>query len=425
MNILVVGGGAREHAIAWKLINSPQVDKLFITPGNGGTTSICTNLRVSPEDIEGIASLAEAQGIELTVVGPEQPLAKGIVDRFRERGLTIFGPSAAAAQLEASKAFSKDLMSRHDIPCPEFKVFHDYSLAHDFLSRHQGPVVVKADGLAAGKGAFICDDREESLKALRVCMVDRTFGAAGDTVVVEEYLEGQEVSIFSFSDGEHLSPLAAACDYKRLKDGDFGPNTGGMGSYCPPAFWTDSLKHRIMKEVMDPVVKAMKEDGTPYQGILYAGLMVTSQGPKVLEFNCRFGDPEAQVILPLLATDLVDVLFASAKGGVDKLAVEWVEGTCVGVVMASGGYPGDYPTGLPISGLEDVDDDVQVFHAGTKVGDAGGKPQLVSDGGRVLTVVGRGATRDQARQRVYANIERVHFQGSHYRKDIALISGAA
>ena len=425
MNILVVGAGAREHAIAWRLSGSPQVDKLFIAPGNGGTTSVCTNLGVSTEDIEGIARLAEAQGIDLTVVGPEGPLANGIVDLFRKRGLTIFGPSAAAAQLEASKAFSKELMSRHDIPCPEFKVFHDYSQARDFLSSHQGPVVVKADGLAAGKGSLICHDREESLKALRDCMVDRAFGAAGDTVVVEEYLEGPEVSVFAFSDGEHLSPLAAACDYKRLKDGDSGPNTGGMGSYSPPAFWTDPLKDRIMKEVMDPIVKAMRENGEPYQGMLYAGLMVTSQGPKVLEFNCRFGDPEAQVILPLLATDLVDILFASANGGVDKLAVEWTEEACVGVVMASGGYPGDYTTGLPISGLEDIDDDVQVFHSGTKVGDAGGKPQLVSDGGRVLTVVGRGATRDQARQRVYANIQRVNFQGAHYRKDIAPIGGAA
>ena len=419
MNILIVGSGAREHAIAWRLSTSPQVERLFIVPGNAGTACLGTNLQGSPEDVEGLARLAKAHDVDLTVVGPETPLANGIVDLFRERGLSIFGPTKAAARIEASKAFAKELMSRHGVPCPEFKVFHTYHEAHSFLSKHEGPVVVKADGLAAGKGVLVCGGKEEALKALYDCMKSRTFGPAGETVVVEEYLDGREVSVFAFSDGAHLSPMVAACDYKRLLDGDDGPNTGGMGSYTLPEFWTLQLEDRVKKEIMAPIVRALADKGTPYQGVLYAGLMVTSVGPKVLEFNCRFGDPEAQVILPLLKTDLVDVILASINGGVDKLSIEWQEGACVGVVMSSGGYPGEYCKGLPIAGLEDVDVDLLVFHSGTRLATEGGAKQVVTDGGRVLTVVGRGATLAQARERVYDNIQRVHFQDAHYRKDIA------
>ena len=419
MNILLVGSGAREHAIAWKLTGSRQVDRLFLVPGNAGTASIGVNLKGPIEDLVGLADLAMAQGVDLTVVGPETPLAKGIVDLFSERGLAIFGPTGAAARIEASKAFAKGLMLRHDIPGPEFKVFHDYDNAHSFLSKHEGPVVVKADGLAAGKGALVCAGRDEALKALHDCMKARSLGSAGDVVVVEQYLEGREVSVFAFSDGEHLSPLVAACDYKRLLDGDAGPNTGGMGSYSPPELWTSELADRVGKEIMTPVVRALKEEGAPYKGVLYAGLMVTPDGPRVLEFNCRLGDPEAQVILPLLKTDLVDVMLASISGGMDDLSIEWDGGACVGVVMASGGYPGEYARGLPITGLEDVDAGVEVFHAGTRPGDRGEEGQVFTDGGRVLTLAGRGPTTAHAREKVYDNIKRIHFPDAHYRKDIA------
>ena len=420
MNILVVGSGAREHTIAWRLSSSPQVDRLFIAPGNVGTAAIGTNLQCRLRDLDGLARIVKDRGIDLTIVGPEAPLADGIVDLFIQRGDLIFGPTREAARIEASKAFAKELMRKHGIPCPEFRVFHSYHDARGFLSTHEGPVVVKADGLAAGKGALVCMDKEEALKAVHDCMQARTFGEAGDTVVIEEYLEGPEVSVFAFSDGEHISALIAACDYKRLLDGDAGPITGGMGSYTPPEFWTAQLEDRVWSEIMAPTVKAMIEEGTPYRGVLYAGIMVTSQGPKVLEFNCRLGDPEAQVILPLLKTDLVDVVLACANGQVDRLSVEWEEGSFVGVFMAAGGYPGEYATGMPISGLEDIDSDALVFHAGTRlVGDDEGA-QVVCDGGRVLTVVGRGTTLAQAREKAYDNVRRIHFQNVHYRTDIAL-----
>ena len=425
MNVLVIGSGSREHAIAWKLSSSPRVDRLFIVPGNAGTDSVGVNLPGSAGDLEGMALLVKEHGVDLTVVGPEAPLANGIVDLFRERGLAIFGPTKAAAQVEASKAFAKELLRRHGIPCPEFRVFHAYHEAHSFLSRHEGPVVVKADGLAAGKGVVVCKTKEEAVDALDLCMVAKAFGAAGDTVVVEEYLEGREVSVFAFSDGEHLSPLVAACDYKRLLDGDAGPNTGGMGSYAPPEFWTPDMERRVREEIMVPAVRALKEEGTPYQGVLYGGLMVTPQGPTVLEFNCRFGDPEAQVILPLLKTDLLEVALASIVGRLDKLSIEWEESACVGVVMASGGYPGDYTTGLPLSGLGDVDDDVEVFHAGTRLAAVGEGSQVLTDGGRVLAVVGRGGSLAYARERAYDNIQRLNFHGAHYRRDIALLREAA
>ena len=283
-------------------------------PGNAGTASICTNLAGSTGDLEGLARLAEHYGIDLTFVGPEAPLAGGIGDLFRERGLPIFGPTRAAARIETSKTFARELLSRHGIPGPDFKVFHTYDSAHDFVSKHAGRLVVKADGLAAGKGALVCANRDEALNAIHDCMRARAFGAAGDTVVVEEYLEGPEVSVFAFSDGNHMSPLVAACDYKRLLDGDAGLNTGGMGSYTPPEIWTANLVERVFGEIMVPVMRALKQAGSPYQGVLYAGLMLTSEGPKVQEFNCRLGDPEAQVIIPLLKADLPDVLMASVTG---------------------------------------------------------------------------------------------------------------
>ena len=423
MKVMVVGSGAREHAIVWSLSSSPRVDGILTVPGNAGTASLGTNLPGSPEDSEGLARIAEGEGVDLTVVGPEAPLAGGIVDLFRERGLPIFGPTKAAARIESSKGFAKELMRSHGVPCPEFRVFDSYDQAHDFLSKHDGPVVVKADGLAAGKGVLMCDGREEALRALDTCMKERAFGEAGDTVLLEERLEGWEVSVFAFSDGESISPLVAACDYKRLLDGDSGPNTGGMGSYSPAEAWTPELEDIVGREIIFPVVKAMKAEGTPYQGVLYAGLMVTDEGPKVLEFNCRLGDPETQVILPLLEADLSDVLLSSVSGGVENLKMEWRDGACVGVVMASGGYPHEYVKGLPITGLEDLDSDVEVFHAGTRLEDSD-PARVLTDGGRVLTMVGLGDTLALASERVYDNIHRVRFRDAQYRKDIALLRRA-
>ena len=425
MNILVVGSGAREHTIVWKLQGSPRVDAIFVVPGNAGTGSIATNLPGSISGLEGIVSLVESHGIGLTIVGPEVPLAEGIVDLFRKRGFPVFGPTRAAARIEASKAFAKELMSLQNIPCPDFKVCGSYGEAAGFLSNHTGPVVVKADGLAAGKGVLVCMDKEEALKAVHDCMEARAYGTAGETVVLEQYLVGPEVSVFAFCDGEHLSALVAACDYKRLLDGDGGPNTGGMGSYSPPEFWTPRLEAQVREGIMAPMVKALSLEGTPYQGVLYAGLMVTSDGPKVLEFNCRFGDPETQVILPLLETDLVDVALASIEGRLDSLPVVWKQDACVGVVMASEGYPGDYHTGHPIGGLDLVDADALVFQSGTRRVDDGPTSHILTDGGRVLTLVGRGPDLAQARAKVYDNIGKIKFPGAHYRGDIGLIKEIA
>ena len=422
MKVLIVGAGAREHALAWKLHQSPRVDQLYCV---SGVPSYATNLPGSLDDLESLVSLAEDNRIALTVVGPEVPLAAGIVDLFQARGLRIFGPTKSAARIESSKAFAKELMRKHSVPCPNFNVFHEHAEARSFLSKHDGPVVVKADGLAGGKGALVCRNREEALQALNECMVAKSFGTAGDTVVVEEYLEGPEVSVFAFSDGEHVSSLVAACDYKRLSDGDSGPNTGGMGSYSPPEFWTPGLAQQVRDEIMAPVVARMAEAGSPYCGVLYAGLMLTAEGPKVLEFNCRFGDPEIQVILPLLKTDLVDVFESCLDGKVDRLPIQWEDGACAGVVMASGGYPGEYPIGLPISGLGDVDPDVLVFHGGTSAAEDGERGRFLTNGGRVLTVAGCGPTLANARDRVYENVERVRFNGAHYRTDIALPRRAA
>ena len=421
MKVLVVGSGAREHAIAWKLASSPRVDELLIAPGNPGTASIGTNLSVSAEDIEGLAGIVNAQAIDLTIVGPEAPLDKGIVDLFTSRGLPILGPTRAAAQLETSKSFAMQLMRKYAIPHPDFQVFGSYEDASDFLTKHEGPVVVKADGLAAGKGVTVCNNNTEALNALQDCMENRLFGAAGDTVVLEECLDGPEVSVFAFSDGEHISQLVSACDYKRLLDGNEGPNTGGMGCYTPPGFWTPELEKVVQHDIMTPTVRAMAAESIPYRGVLYAGLILTNEGPKVLEFNCRLGDPEAQVILPRLKTDLTDVAIACVDGTLDQVEVHWNDASFVDVVMASGGYPSSYEKGKSIEGLEDVDRDVLVFHSGTKARSGG--PGLVTNGGRVLSVAGGGASLSEARQRVYRNVEKISFQDAHYRKDIALMNG--
>jgi phosphoribosylamine--glycine ligase len=417
MRVLVIGSGAREHALAWKLNESPQVDRVFVAPGNAGTHDVGTNVAINADDITKLAMFAKRYSIDLTVVGPEDPLANGIVDRFHMAGLTVFGPTRDGARIEASKSFARMLMRKYDIPSPEFKIFNSYAEGYEFLNNHEGQVVVKADGLAGGKGALICRDQEAAINALYDCMEDRIFGAAGDTVVVEELLEGQEISVFAFTDGENVSSLIAACDYKRLLDGDRGLNTGGMGSYAPADVWGRELERKVRKEVMEPVVRGMANEGYPYRGALYAGLMLTHAGLRVLEFNCRLGDPEAQVILPPMRSDLATVMLATMDGNLKRTRVDWGRRASVGVVIASRGYPGEYRRGLEISGLDTVDRDILIFHAGTKREAS----QVVTTGGRVLTVVGVGPTVTDAHERVYDNVERVTFQGCHFRRDIGII----
>ena len=428
MKVLVVGSGGREHALAWRLKLSNRISGLWVAGGNSGTARIATNLPVSPEDVDGVVKLAGEIGTDLVVVGPEQPLVDGLVDRLADLGIPAFGPSKAAAQLEASKSFARQIMQDAGVPGPEYRVFHDKTAALDFLNAHGDKVVVKADGLAAGKGVALCANVEEAVIAVKGCMDDRIFGQAGDTVVIEEWLDGAEVSVFAFSDGENLSAPVAACDYKQVGDGDQGPNTGGMGSFAPPVFWNEDLAEQVSRTVLEPTIAVMAERGCPYRGMLYAGLMLTKDGPKVLEFNCRFGDPETQVILPLLESDLVEVMKACIEGTLDKTPVKWGSRAHVGVVMVSGGYPGAYQTGKEITGSEDgcqagdlagFDSETLIFHAGSqRAGGRGESNRIVTSGGRVLTVVGRGESLEEARRVAYRRVERIQFENARYRRDI-------
>jgi len=417
LRILVIGSGGREHTLTWKIARSPRVDKIFVAPGNAGTAAIAENLDVRPTDVEAMGRVAQEKRIDLVVVGPEAPLAAGIVDHFDALGLPVFGPTKAAARIESSKGFARDLMERHGIPCPRGAVFSSCREAREYLREQPMPVVIAADGLAAGKGVIIADSLEEADKALADMMEKRVFGAAGDRVVIDEFVEGREVSLIAFSDGRTVSAMVPACDYKKIGDNDRGPNTGGMGSYSPPGFFSTTMTQKVTGDVLLAAVKAMAAQGVTYKGALYAGLMISDGETLVLEFNARFGDPETQVILPLLKTDLVDVLTAVAEGRLDRVNIEWSSQACVGVVMASGGYPGSYKTGFPIHGLDSVDKDVLVFHAGTRPGSGG---TVLTDGGRVLTVVAVGNDIAAARERVYDNIRRISFEGCCYRRDIAL-----
>ena len=419
LKILVVGGGAREHTLVWKLAQSPKVEEIYAAPGNAGTAQIAHNVDISPTDIESLAKAAQEQGIDLVIVGPEAPLADGIADRFQGIGIPVFGPTKKATEIESSKVFAKELMQKYNIPCARSATFSDYEQAREYIQQQTPPIVVKADGLAAGKGVTVANSVPEALAALDNTMQSRAFGAAGDRVLIEECLAGKEMSAFAFTDGAGVIPMVAACDYKRVYDEDEGPNTGGMGSYSPPHFLNPILARTVKEAIMEPAVKAMAQENRPYQGVLYGGLIVTSEGPKVLEFNARFGDPEAQVTLPLLKTDLVDIMLAVINGNLSQENVEWSEDACVGVVMASAGYPGSYNTGFPVTGLDNLDSDILVFHAGTKIGAEPG--HVLTSGGRVLTVVANGRTIAEAREKVYSNLPRIHFEGCHYRKDIALL----
>ncbi len=418
MKILVVGSGGREHAIAWKLDRSPVVDELLAAPGNAGTARIASNVDVDAEDLDGLLRVAKEHGVDLTVVGPETPLAAGIADRFRAEGCAIFGPGREAARIESSKLFAKRLMLDSGVPTSEARAFTSFREAAEYVRGLPLPVVVKADGLAAGKGVVVADTRDEAVAALHERLEAKMFGPAGETVLVEECLVGREVSVFAFVDGEHVSPMVAACDYKRAGDGDTGPNTGGMGSFTPPSFWDGELERRVRTEIMEPVAAALADRGTPYSGVLYAGIMVTKEGPRVYEINCRFGDPETQVILPRLKTDLAEVMMCVARGGLQDARVDWGQEAAVGVVVASGGYPGSYDTGYPIDGMSSVKG-AAIFHSGTRADERG---RVLTNGGRVLTLVSVGPSVDEARRLVYENTARIGFERSFYRTDVAAVA---
>ena len=422
MRVMVIGNGSREHAIAWKLKASPRVTEVYVAPGNAGTALLGVNLDAKPTDAGALLAAARAHAIDLTVVGPEMSLEAGVVDAFEAEGRRIVGPTQAAARIESSKAFAKRLMERAGIPTGRAEVFTSYGEAREYVSLTPAPVVIKADGLAAGKGVRVCETTAEALDALREAMEERVFGDAGSQVLVEECLTGQEISVFTFTDGVHLSPLLAACDYKRIGDGDVGLNTGGMGAYSPPLAWNAELAERVMAEVMAPAVRALADESCPFRGMLYGGLMLTPEGPKVIEFNARLGDPETQVVLPRMESDLLDVFEAILDGTIDRTPIAWSTRPAVGVVLASGGYPDAYKTGYPVVGLDDVDDDVAVFHAGTALDAAG---SVVTAGGRVLTVAAMGETLEDARTHAYENAARIGFEGAQYRRDIAALAPAA
>ncbi len=418
MNILVIGSGGREHALAWKLAQSPRVTRVFVAPGNAGTAreAKCENVAIAATDVPALFSFAQDHAIDLTVVGPEAPLACGVVDTFRDGGLRIFGPTRDAAQLESSKAFAKDFLARHRIPTAEYRVFTELAPALDYLHDRGAPIVIKADGLAAGKGVVVAMSMAEAEAAVRD-MLGGQFGQAGARVVIEEYLEGEEASIICMVDGQHILPMATSQDHKRRDDGDLGPNTGGMGAYSPAPVVTPELEARILREIMQPTIQGMALDGLPYTGFLYAGIMIDKQGnPKVLEFNCRFGDPETQPIMLRLRSDLLDLLEAGIDERLDQVAAAWDSRVALGVVMAAAHYPATPRLGDVIHGLDaPLPDECKVFHAGTAL-DAQG--HIVTAGGRVLCVTALGETTHAAQQNAYAGVSQLQFAGGFYRRDI-------
>jgi phosphoribosylamine--glycine ligase len=420
MKVLVIGKGGREHALVWKIAQSPRVDRVYCAPGNAGTAEDGTNVLIEPTDFDALLKFVKKEGIGLTVVGPEDPLALGIVDVFQKAGQRIFGPTKQAAELEASKVFAKKLMRHADVPTAEFRVCDHPDIARHFVETREYPVVVKADGLAAGKGVIVCNSTQEAMDAINRVMVKEEFGrTAGRQVVIEKRLEGEELSLLALVSGRAIVPLEPTQDHKAALDGDQGPNTGGMGAYCPAPLGTAKLLQEIDTSILVPIVHALKRGRRPFRGVLYAGLMVTNQGPRVLEFNCRFGDPETQPMLMRLKTDLVDLLEAVVDNNLGEFAedkLQWDPRPAVCVVMASQGYPGSYARGKVISGLDEAAKrpDVKVFHAGTKM-DGG---VVVTDGGRVLSVTALGETLAEAKRKAYEAVDKIHFQGAHYRRDI-------
>ncbi len=425
MRVLVVGGGGREHAIVWKLAQSPKVDKIYCAPGNAGIALDAECVPVKAEDIQGICALAKDNQIDLAVIGPEVPLAMGIVDELEAAGIKAFGPNKKCSRLEASKSFTKSFLARHHIPTAGYKEFTDKEALLDAVGIFGYPMVLKADGLAAGKGVVIAQNEEEAKKAIEEMMGEKVFGSAGDKIVVEEFLTGIEASMLCFVDEHTIVPMESAQDYKRIFDGDKGPNTGGMGTYSPSLVFDRDLEDRIREEILEPTLRGFQEDGLDFKGVLFIGLMISKDGPKVIEFNNRFGDPEAQSVLARLDSDLLDIFTAVTENKLADAEIKWSEKRAVCVVLASGGYPGSYEKGKEITGLDKVDPDTIVFHAGTAnqhICDAEScRSAVVTSGGRVLGVTAMGATHEEAREKAFDNVKRISFDGMQYRNDIGLI----
>ena len=417
MRILVVGGGGREHALCWAIAASPLCTKLFCAPGNAGIAQVADCAEVGAEDIPGQVALAQREKIDFVVIGPDAPLVAGMADAFTAAGIKVFGPSKKAAQLEGSKSFTKELCRRHNIPTAAYERFTDLAAAEAYINKQGAPIVVKADGLAAGKGVIVAETVAQALEAVRDMLAGNRFGAAGSAVVIEEFMEGEEASLFALSDGEHVLPLAGAQDHKRAFDGDKGPNTGGMGAYSPTPVLDQAMFDRAMAEIVLPTVKAMREAGTPFKGVLYAGLMIGKSGPRLVEYNCRFGDPECQVLMPRLKSDIVPALIACADGGLKHFDLRWSSDTALTVILATKGYPDSYPRGSEIRGLDAASKvpGVEIFHAGTR---ADGK-RILANGGRVLNVTAIAPTVQEARERAYRAVDLIDWPEGFCRRDIA------
>ena len=418
MKVLIIGGGGREHTLVWKIKKSRWVKKVYCAPGNAGISRIAQCVPIGDNRIDELLQFAIDEGIDLTVVGPEAPLATGIVDRFEEKGLKIFGPSGRAARIESSKIFAKNLMNRYQVPTAKAVEFDDPETARRYIRKNGAPLVVKVDGLAAGKGAFPCEDEMEALSAVDM-IASGSFGESGNRILIEEYLRGEEASILAFCDGKHVLPLASSQDHKRAYDNDTGPNTGGMGAYSPAPVINEDMASRIYDEILVPTVKGLSKEGCPYKGILYAGLIITQEGPKVIEFNCRFGDPETQVVLPRMATDIIRPILACCDGTLDKVKLRWSHNKAVCVVMASGGYPGKYEKGYRIKGIDEVEreENVIVFHAGTRLDESG---NVVTSGGRVLGVTALDSTIRDSIMKSYDAVNRISFKKAQFRGDIGM-----
>ncbi len=414
--ILVIGGGGREHAVLWKLKQSARELELYCAPGNGGIGKIATCVDLKATDVAGVVQWAKEHKMDLVFVAPDDPLAMGMVDALTQAGIRAFGPTKDAAEIEWSKAYSKRLMKKYGIPTAAFEVFEDEKQALAYLQQAEMPIVVKADGLALGKGVLICNTREQARTAVREIMIDKKFGAAGGRVVIEEFMTGPEVSVLTFCDGKTVVPMLSAQDHKRAYDNDEGLNTGGMGTFAPSPKYTQAIQAEVERNIMEKTVKALNSEGRPFKGVIFFGLMLTEKGPRLLEYNARLGDPEAQSVFRLLETDLMDVIDAVIDGTLDQISLEWKAGSAVCVVMASGGYPVSYEKGKEISGLDDVEEDVVVFHAGTREKDG----VILTDGGRVLGVTACGKDIPAAREKAYANVNQISFDGAHYRKDIGV-----